>query len=310
MATNRAIAAERSDVTRAGRIGMSQRSVVSRLWRRPGKLALRLVLWVILLAFLLPFVWAVSASLKTRQELYAELPSLITLNPTLANYAYVLRRMPAFVTQFRNSVIVTGGAVVVQVAVAALAGYAFARLRFKGRDLIFYSMILLTFVPRAGGLMAQYELMNFLGLRNSLFGLILAFAAGVPIPIFIMRQTFLNLPAAFEDAALIDGCNRFQAFLWVMLPMATGGMLVVGLFEFIRVWGEYLFTLTMIDLPDLYTLGIGIAMQFMGLALEEGEFTSYGAEAAVYLLTSAPVLILFIIFQRMFIRGMVEGLKL
>jgi len=118
------------------------------------------------------------------------------------------------------------------------------------------------------------------------------------------------LPAVFEDAALIDGCNRFQAFWRVMLPMATGGMLVVGLFEFIRVWGEYLFTLTMIDNPDLYTLGIGIAMSFVGLALEDGEFTSYGAEAAVYLLTSAPVLILFIVFQRMFIRGMLEGLKL
>lgn len=283
---------------------------LGRLWGKRNQWVLRIVLWVFLLAFLLPFVWTVSASLKTRQELYAELPSLITLKPTVANYTYVWRRMPDFFIQFRNSFIVTSGAVLLQVAVAAVAGYAFARLRFGGRDLIFYTLILLTFVPRAGGLMAQYELMSFLHLRNSLLGLILAFAAGVPIPIFIMRQTFMNLPSAFEDAALIDGCNRFQAFWRVMLPMATGGMLVVGLFEFIRVWGEYLFTLTMIDQPNLYTLGIGIAMSFVGLALEDGEFTSYGAEAAVYLLTSAPVLILFIVFQRMFIRGMLEGLKL
>jgi multiple sugar transport system permease protein len=280
------------------------------LWSRRSQLLVRLVLWLFLLAFLLPFLWAISASLKTRQELYIELPSLITTNPTIANYVYVLRRMPTFLTQFLNSALVTGGSVLLQVAVATLAGYSFARLRFKGRDMIFFSMIMLTFVPRAGGLMAQYELMNFLHLRNNLFGLILAFAAGVPIPIFIMRQTFINLPAAFEDAALIDGCSRFQAFLWVMMPMATGGMLVVGLFEFIRVWGEYLFTLTMIDQPDLYTLGIGIAMNFVGLALENGEFTSYGAEAAAHLLTSAPVLLLFIVFQRMFVRGMMEGLKL
>ncbi|MEZ4867203.1 MAG: carbohydrate ABC transporter permease [Caldilineaceae bacterium] len=288
----------------------SQVGALRRLWAKRNGLLSRLVLWLFLLIFLLPFIWTVSASLKTRQELYVEMPSLITLNPTLANYAYVWRRMPAFFLQFRNSFLVTSGAVLLQVAVAALAGYAFARLRFWGRDLIFYTLILLTFVPRAGGLMAQYELMSFLHLRNSLLGLMLAFAAGVPIPIFIMRQTFINLPSAFEDAALIDGCNRFQAFLRVMLPMATGGMLVVGLFEFIRVWGEYLFTLTMIDIPDLYTLGIGIAMSFVGMALEDGEFTSYGAEAAVYLLTSAPVLILFIVFQRMFIRGMLEGLKL
>jgi multiple sugar transport system permease protein len=291
-------------------ISRPSNTILGRIWSRRGYWLMRLVLWLFLLAFLLPFVWAVSASLKTRQELYVELPSLITTNPTLANYGYVLRRMPTFLLQFANSALVTSGAVLLQVAVAALAGYAFARLRFRGRDIIFFTMIMLTFVPRAGGLMAQYELMNFLNLRNNLFGLILAFAAGVPIPIFIMRQTFLNLPSAFEDAALIDGCNRFQAFLLVMLPMATGGMLVVGLFEFIRVWGEYLFTLTMIDQPNLYTLGIGIAMNFVGLALQEGEFTSYGAEAAAHLLTSAPVLILFIVFQRMFIRGMVEGLKL
>jgi multiple sugar transport system permease protein len=285
-------------------------ATLGRIWNRRSQWLMRLVLWIFLLVFLLPFVWAVSASLKTRQELYVELPSLITLNPTFANYIYVLQRMPTFLIQFRNSALVTVGSVILQVAVAALAGYAFARLRFKGRDMIFFTMIMLTFVPRAGGLMAQYELMNFLNLRNNLVGLILAFAAGVPIPIFIMRQTFMNLPSAFEDAALIDGCNRFQAFLLVMLPMATGGMLVVGLFEFIRVWGEYLFTLTMIDQPNLYTLGIGIAMNFVGLALEDGEFTSYGAEAAAHLLTSFPVLLLFILFQRMFIRGMMEGLKL
>lgn len=303
-----------SDMTASATASMAGERVtthpLTRLWYRRNQLLLRIVLWIFLLAFLLPFVWAISASLKTRQELYVEMPSLITLNPTLANYTYVLRRMPAFLTYFRNSAIVTAGAVLLQVGVASLAGYAFARLRFAGRDLIFFTLILLTFVPRAGGLMVQYELMSFLNLRNNLLGLILAFAAGVPIPIFIMRQTFLNLPTEFEDAALIDGCNRFRAFLLVMLPMATGGMLVVGLFEFIRVWGEYLFTLTMIDSPDLYTLGIGIAMQFVGIAVEEGEFTSYGAEAAAYLLTSAPVLILFIIFQRMFIRGMMEGLKL
>lgn len=296
-----------------GALLTGQRTKVSlfrRLWGSRNGFLLRLVLWIFLLLFLLPFVWAISASLKTRQELYVELPSLITLNPTLANYGYVLRRMPKFITYFQNSTIVTVGAVMLQVAVASMAGYAFARVRFRGRDLIFYTLILLTFVPRAGGLMVQYELMSFLGLRNNLLGLILAFAASVPIPIFIMRQTFINLPSAFEDAALIDGCNRFQAFLLVMLPMATGGMLVVGLFEFIRVWGEYLFTLTMIDSPELYTLGIGIAMLFMGTAVEQGEFTSYGAEAAAYLLTSVPVLLLFVVFQRMFIRGMVEGLKL
>jgi len=200
--------------------------------------------------------------------------------------------------------------VILQTSLATLAGYGFARLRFRGRDLIFYTMVLLIFVPRAGGLMAQYELMNFLGLRNNLLGLVLAFSAGLAVPIFIMRQAFLHVPRDFEDAAALDGCNRFQTFRHIMLPMATGAMVVVALFEFIRVWGEYLFTLTMIDDQQKYTLGIGMVQQFSSATIEFGEFTSYGAQAAAYIMAAAPVVIFFLALQRWFVRGLLTGLKL
>jgi multiple sugar transport system permease protein len=288
--------------------------------RRPGplgrfgsrrlQLLQRLTMWGILVVFLLPVVWAVSSSFKTRLELYAELPSLVPMRPTLANYEFNFRRMPAFFTQFGNSLIVSLGAVVIQVFCASLAGYAFARLRFPGRNVIFFSMILLIFVPRAGGLMAQYELMTLLHLRNSLLGLVLAFSAGLAVPIFIMRQTFLSIPATFEEAALIDGCNRWQAFWRVIAPMGTGGMIVVGLFEFIRVWGEFLFTLTMIDRRELFTLGIGIVMAYVDSNFLEGEWTTYGTQCAGYLLYAAPVVIFYVVLQKWFIRGLSEGLKL
>ena len=283
-------------------------STLIRLHR--GRIAVRVALFFCLIYFLLPIVWTISSSLKTREELYQATPAIITLHPTLANYEYALKRLKGFDTFYTNSVIVTLGSVAIQTAVATLAGYGFARLRFKGRDLIFYTMILLIFIPRAGGLMAQYELMHFLGLRNSLFGLMLAFSAGLAVPVFIMRQAFINLPRDFEDAALIDGCNRFQAFWFVMAPMATGSMVVIALFEFIRVWGEYLFTLTMIDDRNLFTLGIGMAMVFQGVTLEFGEFTTYGAQSAAYVMAAAPVAIFFIALQRWFVRGLMEGLKL
>jgi ABC-type glycerol-3-phosphate transport system permease component len=272
-------------------------------------LAIRVLLWVLLLYFLAPIIWTIASSLKTRAELYQATPSFITLNPTFANYQYAIKKLTGFDVFFRNSLIVTLGATVLQTILATLAGYGFARLRFKFRDVIFYTMIMLIFVPRAGGLMAQYELMSMLGLRNSLFGLILAFSAGLAVPVFIMRQAFLNLPPDYEDAALIDGCNRFQAFWFVMAPMATGSMAVVALFEFIRVWGEYLFTLTMIDQRELFTLGIGMAMQFLGVSMEFGEFTSYGAQAAAFVMASSPVAIFFLATQRWFVRGLMEGLK-
>jgi multiple sugar transport system permease protein len=288
----------------------SRAGVLERLWWRRSALIQRLAVWALMALFLLPIVWAVSASLKTRVELYQALPSLLPMRPTLANYAFAIERMPTFVQQFQNSLLVAIGATILQVFCASLAGYAFARLRFPGRDLIFYSMVMLIFVPRAGGLIAQYELMSFLHLRNSLFGLILAFSAGIAVPCFIMRQTFLNIPSVFEEAALIDGCNRWQAFWRIIAPMGTGGMVVVGLFEFIRVWGEFLFTLTMIDRRELYTLGIGIVMAWADSNVLEGEFTTYGTQCAGYLLYAAPVILFYIALQKWFIRGLTEGLKL
>jgi multiple sugar transport system permease protein len=265
---------------------------------------------VLVAVFVLPIVWAVSSSFKTRQELYQALPGLIPLHPTLANYEFAFQRMPTFIQQFGNSLIVSIGSVLLQVFCASLAGYGFARLKFPGRDLIFYSMILLIFLPREGILMAQYEVMAFLHLRNSQLGLILAFASIISTSVFIMRQTFLNIPTVFEEAAMIDGCNRWQVFWFVVAPMGAGGMIVVALFEFIRVWGEFLFTLTMIDRRELFTLGIGIVMSFVDSNLLEGEFTTYGTQCAAYLLYAAPVIVFYIALQKWFIRGLTEGLKL
>ncbi len=262
--------------------------------RLGGAVAARIVLYLLLLFFVVPLVWTVSASLKSRDELYKATPSLITLHPTLINYTYALRTLHDFGFLYRNSIIVTVGAVLLQTSLATLAGYGFARLRFRGRDLIFYTMVLLIFVPKAGGLMVQYELMNFLGLRNSLTGLIVAFSAGLALPIFIMRQAFLHLPSDFEDAAALDGCNRFQTFRFIMLPMVTGAMVVVALFEFIRVWGDYLFTLTMLDDQKKFTLGIGMVQQFTGPALEFGQFTTYGGQAAAYIMAAAPTVLFFL----------------
>src|SRR5262249_1012209 len=144
----------------------SRPGVLARVWRQRARLLKRLATWLFVAVFLLPIVWAVSASLKTRIELYSELPSLLSMHPTLANYQFNFQRMPEFFLQFRNSMVVALGAVAIQIFCSSLAGYAFARLRFPGRDLLFYTLVMLIFVPRAGGLMAQYEIMAFLGLRN------------------------------------------------------------------------------------------------------------------------------------------------
>jgi ABC-type glycerol-3-phosphate transport system permease component len=279
-------------------------------WVRRDRLVLHGAICLALLVFVIPIVWSISASLKGREELFLPVPTLFPYKPTLVNYAYTLRRIGNFPQLFLNSSIVTGGAVALTVFSSALAGYAFGRMRFRGRDLIFYTLVLQLFIPRAGGLMAMYELMYWLGLRNSLIGLVLMFSGYVAVPIFIMRQTFFNLPRDFEDAALIDGCNRWQMFWKVIAPMGTGGMVLVAIFTFIEIWGEYLFTLTMIDDPAKFTLALGVAQ--LGLttsALQDTEVLPYGTQAAAYMLASLPCALVFILLQRWFVRGLTEGLK-
>jgi len=207
-----------------------------------------------------------------------------------------------------NSAFVCLATVVISVVVASLAGYAFARIDFRGRDLIFITMILLMFIPHAGGLMAQYELLHALHLRNNLWGLILHFSAGISTSIFIMRQTFLTLPGELEDAARIDGAGRWQLFWRIAVPMSTAGMTLVAIFQFIGAWGDYLFTLTMIDKDELFTLAVAVQRFYAeGAMMLAGDYSTYGALSAGYLLTSAPVMIMFILLQKWFIRGLLEG---
>jgi ABC-type glycerol-3-phosphate transport system permease component len=208
-----------------------------------------------------------------------------------------------------NSVKVTLGAVIIQSIVATMAGFAFARLKFRGRDLIFYLLILMMFIPRAGGLMALYELMEFLNLRNSHLGLMLLFPSAISVALFVMRQNFLGVPRELEEAAIIDGANTWQMFWYVDVPMVRGGIAVVAIWEFIYVWGEYLITLTMLDFPELETVALAVTkLQGWGAHFTSSTLAGYGAESAAYVIAMLPVILMFIFLQRWFVRGLSEGI--
>lgn len=278
---------------------------------RLSNLLVNLSLLLIVAICLLPFLWSVSSSLKGREELFQTMPSLFPRDPILGNYQFIFTRrdMSMIPLNMFNSFKVTLGAVVIQTVLATLAGYAFARLEFKGRDLLFYTLILLIFIPRAGGLMAVYELMDFLGLRNSHLGLVLLFPSAISTAVFIMKQTFLTVPRELEESAIIDGANTWQVFLNVAVPLAKGGMVVVALFEFLYVWGEYLMTRTLIDFPELQTLSVAVSKITGWAALfTSSAFSTYGAEAAAHVVAMTPVIIIFIIMQKWFVRGLTEGI--
>jgi multiple sugar transport system permease protein len=260
---------------------------------------------------LFPLWWAFSSSLKGVKELYGVDPTLWPAHPSLANYVGTLFDMSKFdlVEQMRNSVVVTGGTVLLTALLATLAGYGFARIRFRGRDLIFIIFLLSLFIPQSGGLMAAYELMSFLHLRNSLLGLILAFSSSLTVPVFIMRQSFQALPNELDDAARIDGATRWQFFWRVGVPLVSAGMTVVCIFTFISAWGEYLFTYTMEDTQSLYTLAVAVAQTEIPNAafVDVPAFSAYGASAAIAIMAAVPALAIFILLQKWFVRGLAEG---
>ena len=277
---------------------------------RPDTLFINISLILICLICLLPVVWTISSSLKDRHELYMTTPTLIPKNPTLANYEWMLTRadMSRLPLNLWNSAKVAVGAVIIQCITASMAGFAFARLQFKGRDLLFYLLIILMFIPRAGGLMALYELMSFLGLRNSHLGLILLFPSAISVALFIMRQNFLTVPRELEDAAKIDGAGTWRLFLNVDLPFVQGGIAVVAIFEFIYVWGEYLMTLTLIDFPELETISLAVTkLRGWSAHFTSSVLAGYGTECAAYTTAMLPVIIVFVVLQKWFVRGLSEG---
>jgi ABC-type glycerol-3-phosphate transport system permease component len=283
-------------------------------WPPAGQVLVNVALAVLCLVVLLPVLWAVSASLKGPDELYQAVPSLWVRNPSLANYQYMLTRMANVPLYMRNSFVVTGGTVLVVCVTASLAGYAFARLEFRGRDLIFTLLLLSVFIPQSGGLMALYELMSFLKLRNNLVGLILLFSSSLTVPVFVMRQTFLNLPRELEESARIDGATWWEVFWHIAFPMATSGLVVVAIVTFVRVWGDFLVTLTMVDRDVMNTIAIGVrrtattgGTAFFADTSFVGRFATYGADAALYLMAIAPVVLIWVLLQRWFVRGLSEG---
>lgn len=278
---------------------------------RPSTLFINLSLVVICFVCLFPVLWTISSSLKIGDEIYSVTPRLIPRNPSLENYIWMLTRpdMSALPLNLWNSLKITMGAMVLQCTVATLAGFAFGRLNFRGRDLLFYLLVMLMFIPRAGGLMALYELMEFLRLRNTHIGLILLYPAAISVALFVMRQNFLAVPRELEEAAIMDGASTMQLLWHVDVPFVRGGIAVVAIWEFIYVWGEYLIALTMLDFPELETVAIAVTkLRGWSSHFTSRIITPYGSESAAYVVAMLPMILAFVLLQKWFVRGLSEGI--
>jgi multiple sugar transport system permease protein len=214
----------------------------------------------------------------------------------------VFEQLP-FLRQLRTSVVITVTRTVVQILLCTLAGYAFARMRFRGRGLLLALVLSILMVPSQVYLISQYQLVQNLGLLNSLSGLVLPglFSA---FGTFLMRTAFLAMPAELEEAARLDGANPFQTFWKIMLPLARPSINVLAITTVLWSWNELLWPLVVSTNSDAMPLSAGLA------TLIGQRTTDYPVVMAASLLAMAPVLIMFIVLQRRVIDGLAfAGLK-
>jgi multiple sugar transport system permease protein len=249
-----------------------------------------------------PFLWEVLTSFKTLGESIHVPPVVLPASLDWTNYYDVFRTIP-FASMFLNSTLMTIGRTAGQVFFCSLGGYAFARLRFPGRNLIFAMFLAVMMVPSQMFLLPQYEIMQRLHLLNSLPALFLPgmFSA---FGTFLMRQFFIQLPNELEEAARLDGANSWQIYWRIMLPLSAPGMLALGLLVAIWSWNDLLWPLVVNTDPAKLPLSAGLA------SLEGEYLTNYPILMAGSLMASLPLIIGFIIFQRQLIQGIATtGIK-
>ena len=246
-----------------------------------------------------PFIWEVLTSFKTFAESTAVPPVVFPAQPQPQNYADVFETLP-FAAQFGNSVMMTLLRTAGQVLFCACSGYAFARLEFPGKNIIFVAFLSVLMIPSQLFLLSQYQIIQNLGLLNTVAALALPgiFSA---FGTFLMRQFFLQLPMELEEAARLDGANAIQTFFRVMLPLAVNGMLALGILVAIWSWNDLLWPLIVNTDPQKMPLSAGLA------SLQGQHLTNYPVLMAGSFLASVPMIIVFIIFQRHMIQGIASS---
>jgi multiple sugar transport system permease protein len=249
---------------------------------------------------LFPILWAMSGSLKTAGEV--TMPTLFPAHPQWSNYRDVFAVMP-FWRMFFNSVLYAACVSIGQVFFCSLAGYAFARLRFRGRDTLFVLYLGTLMVPLTVTVIPQFILMRVAGLTDTPWAMIVPGLFGSAFGTYLMRQFFRTLPDELEEAAILDGCSPWQIYWRILLPHAKPAVMVLAVLTWVNVWNDFLWPLLMIQRNSIATLTLGLVRM-------QGEYTArWPVLMAASILILLPLLLVYAVAQRAFIRGIaVTGL--
>jgi len=268
--------------------------------RRPlgyslGSWALALILIPTAIIMLMPFIWMVSTSLKSAGEVFSYPPTFIPEQPQWNNYVRIFEVLP-FARFFMNSLVVALAVTGLQLVTCSMAAYAFARLRFKGRDTLFLGYLGTLMIPAQVVLIPNFIVLRQLGWIDTYQALILP-AAFSAFGTFLLRQYFLTIPRELEDAAVVDGANHWQIYLRVIMPLSGPALSALAIFAFLTNWNSFLY-------PLIVTTRVNMSTLTVGLNTLQGQYnTAWTLLMAGSVIALVPILLVFIFAQRYFIAG-------
>jgi len=253
-----------------------------------------------------PFIWLISTAMKSPDEdIFSYPPVFIPVHPTIENFIGVWNKVP-FGDYLWNSIIVSIFTILLNLILSSLAAYPLARMKFKGKNFVFYAILSTIMVPFQVIMIPIYLMTLKLNLVDSVSdvagfaGLILPFAVNA-FGIFLMRQAFLTIPKELEEAAVIDGCSTFDIWWRVMMPLVKPALATLAIFTFVGAWSEFLWPSIVLTKQTMYTLPVGIN-HLQGVFSANWRYIAAGA-----IISTIPILVLFLALQRYFIGGTTQG---
>lgn len=269
---------------------------------------LQTIITILILGFgavlmIAPFLWIINAAFGKTSEVYTLPPKWLPINPSLDNFQSVFQQVPYAQFMFNSlklAVIVTLG----QLITCSMAAYAFARLHFPGKNILFLLLISALMIPGQVTLVPLFILMRQLGFYNTHTALILP-ALINPFGVFLLRQFFMTIPSELEDAARVDGANVFTIYWRIILPLAGPVLTTLAILTFVSMWNSYFMPLIMLNKPELQVLTVG-------LTLLQGQYGAgaLGPVAAALAMAIVPVLVIFLLLQKYIIQSIVStGIK-
>jgi multiple sugar transport system permease protein len=273
-----------------------------------SRVLLYTILLLVILYYLVPLLVMVTTSIKPESQILTKRWQWIPETVTLENYVYVLRQYP-FIRWLVNSIVITTGTVLLTLAVSLPAGYAFARLQFRGKEVLFVLSLLTIMIPFFAYIPQLYLLFYYLKLTNTYLSLMIPPATS-GVSLFLFRQFISQIPTDLDDAAKIDGCSHWRIFLQIILPLTKPAIVAVVIFTAIKSWNSLLWPLIAASGDRVKPLPVGLAINVFAVTTGIMHQPPYGVMMAASLLSIALPVLLFVVLQRYFVMGIATtGLK-